>query len=382
MLQTIVNITGMNAIAQAILLSAFFSINKRGLRTSNRILAALLLVFGLVIFSTLPGASYKFGSYYKISFILRRIAFLIAPLFYFYIKSLVDVKFRLRPKDTLHFIPFVVFLGLTLFQALVLHVWQITFVREYYAHTFAILVHNAIYIGLSLRFLKQRRITLKALFAESNDLHVKWMRFFILGYLTFWLINFHNLFLLNVLKISSWCPYAGSIYCLIPFVFFNVIAFIALLKPEVFKNRIDSVYISTNLASRYQNRLLAAMESQKLYLNTDLSMVDMARDLSIPAKHLSYVINTMLHSNFYDFINFYRIEESKGLLVHPETGKKNILQIAFCVGFNSKSTFNAAFKKHTGMTPSEFRKQNGTRMKTTAVKSPEPRFSPLPSIDL
>ena len=74
-------------------------------------------------------------------------------------------------------------------------------------------------------------------------------------------------------------------------------------------------------------------------------------------KHLSYIINDKFNLNFYDFINKYRIEESKQYL-NKSSNIKTVLEIAYKVGFNSKTTFNSAFKKYTDMTPSEFRKMN------------------------
>jgi AraC-like DNA-binding protein len=363
MLQAIVNITGVNAIVQSFLLALFFSANKKGLPIRNRLLALLLLVFGVFIFSMLPGASYSFGRFTKASFLLRRTAFLIAPLFYFYVKSSVDVKFRYRWRDVLHFVPFFVLSGLTVYQAFVLGVWSFPIEREYLFHTLAILIQNAIYIILAVHYLREHRLSLKMLFFKSENAHGRWLSFFILGYSVFWLINFHNLFLMKVLHITTWCPYATSIRCLIPFLFFNVIAFIALIKPEIFayKNRNGQTGLHESTATRYHQRLLAAMESQKPYRHPDISMGDLAHSLAIPVRHLSYLINNTMHVNFYDFINQYRIEESKRILADGAGEEKTILAIAYGVGFNSKSTFNMAFKKQTGMTPSAFRKTHRVR---------------------
>jgi AraC-like DNA-binding protein len=365
MLQAIVHITGVNAIVQSFLLALFFSANKKGIRTRNRLLALLLLVFGVFIFSMLSGASYAFGRFYRASFLLRRTAFLIAPLFYFYVKSSVDPKFRVRRRDGLHFIPFAILFGSTVYQALVLGVWSYPPGKEYLFHSMAILIQNAVTIVLAVRYLRKRRISLKALFSKSDDANGRWLSFFILGYSVFWLINFHNLFLLKVLNVSTWCPYATSINCLIPFLFFNVIAFVALLKPEIFatQNRKGQTALHRSAAATYRRRLLTVMESQKPYLNPDLSMTDLARSISVSAKHLSYLINGVLHVNFYDFINRYRIEESKHLLADRSRPGKTILNIAYDVGFNSKSTFNQAFKKRTGMTPSGFRKTRRSQRK-------------------
>jgi AraC-like DNA-binding protein len=81
----------------------------------------------------------------------------------------------------------------------------------------------------------------------------------------------------------------------------------------------------------------------------------MAAAAAIPAKHLSQVINEQYELNFNDFINRYRVDEAKGKLLDPAAKEFKLLRIAFEVGFNSKSVFNRAFKKNTGLSPSEFR---------------------------
>ena len=68
------------------------------------------------------------------------------------------------------------------------------------------------------------------------------------------------------------------------------------------------------------------------------------------------MINSKFGQNFYDFVNHYRIEEAKSIMVSNTDDKKTILEILYEVGFNSKSAFNNAFKKNTGKTPSEFKR--------------------------
>lgn len=82
--------------------------------------------------------------------------------------------------------------------------------------------------------------------------------------------------------------------------------------------------------------------------------------MNISTHHLSQAINQNLNTNFYKFVNAYRVEEVKKKLKNPEFEKYSILGIAFESGFNSKSTFNKIFKEETGMTPSEFKWSEAT----------------------
>jgi AraC-like DNA-binding protein len=112
-------------------------------------------------------------------------------------------------------------------------------------------------------------------------------------------------------------------------------------------------------SERYLNRLLQLMEKERPFIDGDLTIQKLAAKLSIPAPHLSQTINERLGKSFPDFINSYRIEEAKKKLLDPACKHLSVLGIAEEVGFSSKSSFNAVFKKHTDMTPSEFRNAGG-----------------------
>lgn len=98
------------------------------------------------------------------------------------------------------------------------------------------------------------------------------------------------------------------------------------------------------------------METERPYLDEELSLQKLSLLVNISTHRLSEVINQDLNTNFYRLINAYRVEEVKRKLKNPEFDKYSILGIAFESGFNSKSTFNKIFKEETGMTPSAFKK--------------------------
>ena len=100
--------------------------------------------------------------------------------------------------------------------------------------------------------------------------------------------------------------------------------------------------------------LLHYMENSKPWLDPDLTLAKLAEDISIPPRHLSQLINEHRHENFYDFISRYRIEASK-MLLHSADSHKTVLEVLYEVGFNTKSSFNTAFKKYTGTTPTNYR---------------------------
>ncbi len=113
--------------------------------------------------------------------------------------------------------------------------------------------------------------------------------------------------------------------------------------------------------ARYIKKLEKHMSESKPYLDRELSIFDLSKQLDIPRHFLSEVINEHLGKNFYNLVNDYRIDEVKRRLEDPEYKHLTILAIAYDSGFNAKSSFNTIFKEKTGMTPSEYLKQVSAR---------------------
>ena len=122
----------------------------------------------------------------------------------------------------------------------------------------------------------------------------------------------------------------------------------------------------------FVNKIQEYMENKKPYLNPTLSLPDLAKQVNISPFVLSQILNQVLNQNFYDFVNNYRIEESKRLLANPKENGKTILEILYMCGFNSKSVFNSFFRKNTGMTPTEFRKSAVVSFQNNSIS---PTFS-------
>jgi AraC-like DNA-binding protein len=110
-------------------------------------------------------------------------------------------------------------------------------------------------------------------------------------------------------------------------------------------------------ASECRDALLRLMETERPYIDPDLTLAALANKLSVSTHNLSEVINTRFNQNFFDFVNAYRVEQAKRDLIDPQKREWKILAIAFETGFNSKTSFNTLFKKHTGLSPSEFRER-------------------------
>ncbi|HEY0978784.1 MAG TPA: helix-turn-helix domain-containing protein, partial [Flavobacteriales bacterium] len=102
-------------------------------------------------------------------------------------------------------------------------------------------------------------------------------------------------------------------------------------------------------------RLEKTLETDKAYLDNDLDRMQLSERMGASPHHVSEVINRHYRSNFFDVVNRLRVEEVKRKLKDPKHALYSILGIAMESGFNTKSSFNTAFRKHAGTTPSEFR---------------------------
>ena len=120
-------------------------------------------------------------------------------------------------------------------------------------------------------------------------------------------------------------------------------------------------YEKSPLTVQTKNDILQRLEDlmikEKLFLNSSITLGEIADKLSVIPRYLSQVINELKGQNFYDFVNSYRIEEAKKILSDPSHDDEKILAVLFESGFNSKSVFNTVFKKITGITPSEYRRK-------------------------
>ena len=126
------------------------------------------------------------------------------------------------------------------------------------------------------------------------------------------------------------------------------------MKREIQKERYARTQLTGLDVPALLERLKELMEQQKLYLDPDLRLSDLAEELEVTSHQLSRILNENFSQNFNAFLNQYRIEEAKEqLIADPD---KTIISVAFDVGFNTKSAFNDQFSRIAGMTPAAFRK--------------------------
>jgi AraC-like DNA-binding protein len=204
----------------------------------------------------------------------------------------------------------------------------------------------------------------KHYFSSIEKLNLTWMLYVVGAFFIMWMIDLCAFILWNLKMIGTITEmYLVFHSLLINFVFAVLIFYKALLHPEIFTGIINNEtapkYEQSNLSDEKKEEYLRLLENyftrEKPFLNPSLTISDVAGDLKVSSKYISQVINETLHKNFYDYINSHRIEESKKLLAKDQVSGKTVLEILYDSGFNSKSAFNTAFKRHTGTTPTSYR---------------------------
>jgi len=301
-------------------------------------------------------------------FLFIPFAWLWAPLFYLYVKSLLYSDFSLRKKDIIHSIPFILFLLYDIFQ------FHIQSVEEK-----AYLIANNRFLTLNLSLIINLMITLqisvylvfvfkmyykyrKSLKNRQSSIDVhqsNWLQIYIFGYLIAFLITDFcriGLYTYQSLKgVFVFFSFFGF------FIYFILLFYIAISNPLIFTKIEEKPEAKTHIIPKHEAYFLLKkindyMSQSEPFLNPELSLKQLAAELKTPERLLSGVINQYSNQNFYDFINNFRIEKAKKLLAEDTLKKSTIQEIFYDSGFNSKSTFNLAFKKSTGITPTEFKK--------------------------
>jgi AraC-like DNA-binding protein len=127
---------------------------------------------------------------------------------------------------------------------------------------------------------------------------------------------------------------------------------------EAVKYQSKDFYAGYQADSEYVDRIQRFMSDKKPYLKSNITLNTLSQLIDIPARELTAILNGHFKMNFYEFINDYRIQEAKAIFSADKLNEMTITEVFTAAGFNSKSVFNTFFKKDTGMTPSEYKKNN------------------------
>jgi AraC-like DNA-binding protein len=304
--------------------------------------------------------------------------FLFGPLLYFYTKSVTQAGFKISAKFFIHFIPAVIYLMIIIFlfhiKSIDEKLWLINSGEVFPGQmrfwlNQAMNVQILFYMAASIFILKQYKDSLKNSFSEIEKIKLSWLNLVVWAFIFMWFLDLIHLLLIRLGYISQLVSnWLSLISLLINFIFAILIMYRGLKQPHYFESSVPAKgkvkYERSSLPKEkneeYLVQLLSYMQNEKPYLIPTLTLNNLALGLKIQPKLLSQIINQNLNKNFYDFTNDYRINEAKVILSDSSKTEMTVLEILYECGFNSKSVFNTAFKRYTGLTPSEFRLKNFT----------------------
>ncbi len=365
----------------------FIQISRRKNRYANRLFSILIILISLFMLHKYFMLSGMFILAHVLRFIDLPSVFLFGPLIYLYTRSMTSGIHSFRKNDIIHGIPCLLcFLSMIIANILrPFHSDAIQNIRQNphgkFGFAIMIIVCASAIIGLiytiaSWRILKKYSHDIKEFFSDIKRLNLFWLRVLI----GFWFIFFVVVNITPVMVFNK--VIYKELFIFVPIFFVIIIyisTFFALRHPDLFRGSMILQFekdgtmkslcwsearekykrhsLNETNGKMHLKRLVSYMKQEKPYLDENLSLKDLAEKLKIPPHHLSIVINLHLKQNFYNFINFYRVEEVKERFAVSIDNNASILAIAFESGFNSKSTFNSIFKKFTGITPSEYRKK-------------------------
>jgi AraC-like DNA-binding protein len=317
--------------------------------------------------------------------------FLYGPLWYLYTRTLTSSNAPLYRKDLLHFIPFLNGYCILFPYLLESGEWKVALMDNPAERLPALLaagnllmaISGITYLVLTVLLLRRHLRRLLDFFSDIDNVSLRWLRTITLIHGAIWIV----VACLMVLRLFGVRPVATAEPVVVVGVSFLVFAagYLGLRQREIFepvRNLPGSGVESQNgpvataavpggssSATSYRksglseerkaeilSRLTTLLENEKPYLKSTLTLKDLADSLSVSEHNLSEVINSSLGQTFFDLVNSYRVREVQERLKSGAGRKFTLVAIAFDSGFNSKSSFNSIFKRHTGRTPSNFKR--------------------------
>ncbi|MDV6329999.1 helix-turn-helix domain-containing protein [Asticcacaulis sp. 201] len=341
-------IIGSVCVVLLVLLAIFFATVPSPLTRANRLFAAFLF---LAAVDASGWTSWGDASESAIVSSLRLgLTFLQMPVLWLYVTAAAFSSFRLRPGYLWHAAPAVVVAGVLLLAG----------ASAVPAVLVALHVQYYIYIAAAFLVLRRFNTIYRDNFSDASTRTSVW-----LAHLCWVSLIAHSFGLIKGVAGMMSVPFAPVMTVGVPLIALIVTIWIAaqaLYQPDLFR-RVDAkvetprqVRAPSSEMSADIDRLLDHMRRTAPFTDPNLSLKKLARQMSMPARDLSVLINSGLGQSFFEFINAHRIDRAAELLSDPTRAGMSILDVLYDVGFNSKSSFNTAFRRRIGRTPSEYRR--------------------------
>lgn len=362
-------------VAECILLVIFQAILPVKNHLAHRLLSAFLLCIAissaciLVLWNDEVSLFHSFDEYWLPYFlVLAQLAK--GPLLLLYVVALTEDAFKLLRRHLLHLIPAGIAIGwLAIFQIdstdLRFRTLGMTESERQIANAVwhFIKVMPFFYALAAVNRVRLYRISLRNQYSNFSLTEPGWLTTLSLGFLFTWSFSILVHVIANTVAIAT--PRVSDvigiaenyvIFILINALFINSVVHTHKLlttKPETTKDKTDEKI--TDLAIQ---KVQEGMEIQKLFLKQNLNIDEFSKRINLPVKEVSAVINKHYGTNFFEFMNSYRVEEAKRLLSDSQNADMTVMDVLLQAGFNSKSAFHRFFSRLVGMSPTEYRKQS------------------------
>lgn len=355
----------------------------RGRKRNSRAdfwLTVLLLLICSSLLTPFIGFANVYDNYQWLTYFPFGIAYSFGVCIYFYVLSLTDTERGFSRRDLLFFVPSAIYIAfrLALFaQSLEFKNWfddnfyvplvgPFLFVTEFVWHL-AFLIFAIVHY-------RKYRAWLDENFSDTEKLKFDWLRNFLYVFTFVFAVggifDFTDSFVFNLSYVQYFyfqLILAAATYYLAVAGYLRSATFAPHFLPPGLPAENETVLpaatAKTSLPGveleRVKTNLQNLMLREKPFLEPQLTLADLSKQAGISAPVLSAVINQGFGKNFNDFVNHYRVEEFKQRLENGAAKNLNLLGIALECGFNSKATFNRAFKKHAGVSPKEFQTATG-----------------------
>jgi len=357
---------------QLLFLSVYLFSQRKGKPLSNRLLGLFFLAICLNLFDVFLLQAGFYFSHPAFAGLGSCLPLLFGPLLYFYTESVIYKGFSVPIKSSVHFIPFaVLFCGTEIYyqsQPFGMQERMLISLSEHRIPTVISNISTLIFLQFlcyaiaSLLLVSRYKKMAGQHLSNPKYTDVSWLYSTILFFILIIVIGALN-GLLSQTVFSKYYLVAFNAMLILLLLFVMQVMMKALSRPYFFSfgdvpGPVEqSSKITADEKEAILQLLVTFMKSDKPYLDPDLTLDQLAAKLLLKPRALSQAINDVRQQNFFDFINRFRIDEAKLMLTNPKDQKITVLEVLYQVGFNSKSSFNTLFKKYTGLTPTEFRKE-------------------------
>ena len=312
------------------------------------------------------------GLLYYISFV-DALPSVFGLLLFFYVKHSIFPDARISKYYLLSLIPFILAFSLSLFSQLSNANSILVLVS---LNIFLKNIFSLYFILLAINKIKQYRTTLLNNYSALGELEFKWLKFLTYIAFCFWILY---LFMIVILYLDVDLPFnpSDAIYIgLSVFIFsislygiYNSLTFSKLKSIESVSTgendlplpdkKPKKALLDTNNITVLFEKIEAYIISEKCFLEKDITLQDLSKRVNLHSKKCSEIINRKTNSNYFYFINSYRVKYFNEEILKPENQKLTLISVAFDCGFSSKSTFNRIYKKQIGVTPSKYLASKG-----------------------